>query len=455
MKVAVVGAGWAGLAAAQRLKRHGHAVTVFEAAHTVGGRARRVHSPALNIHIDNGQHILLGAYTETLDLMRELGLDPATLFHRERLSLESADGRFKLRAAALPAPLNLLAAIAGARGLGLRDKWRLIAITSKLQGNGWRVEKGLTVASWLHRGGQSPQAMRNFWQPLCLAALNTPLEQACAQLFAHVLRDSLGGTRHASDVLIPNVDLSRLWPDRLEAYLMDGAPGPSRLHRGRTVRKLACAAAGVEVDDMMFDATVLAANAPAARKLLERLDPSAEGKQYLAALSAFAYIPIATITLQLASPWTPPPAMLLLRDEPARLRFGQWLFTRHSVYKHSTHTPAADYADACLLHVVVSDARAMQEHDRELMITAVIEQIREQTGRFGPMPAVIGHSLIVEKRATFAAVPGLVRPGNATPWPNIWTAGDWTDTGYPAVLEGAVRSGRQAADLLHRALALP
>src|SRR5690606_19061126 len=123
-------------------------------------------------------------------------------------------------------------------------------------------QKGLTVAKWLHRGGQSPQAIRGFWQPLCLAALNTPLEQACAQLFAHVLRDSLGGTRHASDVLIPNVDLSRLWPDRLEAYLMDGDAAPSRLHRGHTVRKLAQAQAGVEVDDMMFDAAVLAANAP-------------------------------------------------------------------------------------------------------------------------------------------------------------------------------------------------
>ncbi|MGB3289992.1 MAG: FAD-dependent oxidoreductase, partial [Burkholderiaceae bacterium] len=322
MKIAVIGAGWAGLAAAQRLKRHGHAVTVFEASHTLGGRARRVHAPALDAHIDNGQHILLGAYAETLDLMRELGLDPGALFHRERLSLESADGRFRLRAAALPAPLHLLAAIIAARGLSLREKWGLIAITSRLQGARWRTAPGLSVAAWLEQGGQSARAVRRFWQPLCLAALNTPLEQACAQLFAHVLRDSLGGTRHASDVLIPGVDLSRLWPDQLETWLAQGETDGARLHRGHTVRKLECTPDEVRVDGAPFDAAVVAANAPAAHKLLEQLAPSPEGGRYLDALAAFSYLPIATITLRLAQPWAMPHAMLLLRDEPARLHFG-------------------------------------------------------------------------------------------------------------------------------------
>ncbi|HWK69712.1 MAG TPA: hydroxysqualene dehydroxylase HpnE [Burkholderiaceae bacterium] len=455
MKVAVIGGGWAGLAAVHRLKRHGHAVTVFETAHTLGGRARRVHSRTLDAPIDNGQHILLGAYTETLDLMRDLGLDPDALFHRERLSLESADGRFKLRAAALPAPLHLLAAIAGARGLGPREKLRLIAITSRLQGRGWRVAQGLSVAEWLDQGGQSPRAIRRFWQPLCLAALNTPLESACAQLFAHVLRDSLGGTRHASDVLIPNVDLSRLWPDRLEAWLAENEKdGPrSRLYRGHAVRKLACEGAGVKVDDEFFDAAVVAVNAPAAHKLLAQLDPTPEGVRYLDALSAFSHIPIATLTLRLARPWALPQAMLLLHDDPVRLHFGQWLFNRRSLRGPATKdTAAVSDADAPLLHIVVSDAGALAEQPRERVVAAIVEQIREQTRRFGSMPSVAGHSLIVEKRATFAALPGLARPGNGTPWPRLWTAGDWTDTGYPAVLEGAVRSGRKAADLLHHAL---
>jgi squalene-associated FAD-dependent desaturase len=453
MKVAVIGAGWAGLAAAQRLKHHGYAVTVFEAAHTVGGRARRIHSRGLDTDIDNGQHILLGAYTETLALMRELGLDPAGLFHRERLSLASADGYFSLRAAALPAPLHLLAAIVGARGLGLRDKWSLIAITSALQGHGWKVENGLTVAQWLHRGKQSPRAIRWFWQPLCLAALNTPLDQACAQLFANVLRDSVGGPRRASDVLIPNVDLTQLWPDSLDAYIAGGTQDDSSLRRGHAVRQLACGANHVEVDGIAFDAAVLAANAPASRKLLDQLDASGEGMRYLAALSAFTYIPIATITLRVARPWVLPRAMLLLRDDPARLHFGQWLFNRHKVYRPSLHaTASASDANALLLHIVISDARALMEQPRDRVVAAAIEQIQEQTRRFAPMPPVSGHSVIVEKRATFAAVPGLERPGNDTPWPRLWVAGDWTDTGYPAVLEGAVRSGRKAADTVHRTL---
>jgi len=453
MKIAVVGAGWAGLAAAQRLKRHGYVVTVFEAAQTLGGRARRIHSRALDAYIDNGQHILLGAYTETQALMRELGLDPATLFHRERLLLESADGHFKLGTAALPAPWHLLAAIVGARGLGLREKWGLIAITSALQSRGWKVDKGQTVAQWLNRGKQSKNAIRWFWQPLCLAALNTPLDHACAQLFAHVLRDSVGGPRHASDVLIPNVDLTQLWPDSLDAYLAGGTQDGSALHRGHAVRQLACGAGHVEVDGTPFDAAILAANAPATCKLLEQVDPSEDGKRYLAALAAFSYIPIATISLRLAHPWALPQAMLLLRDDPARLHFGQWLFNRHTVCRSSARDQTAtSKADSLLLHIVVSDARALMERQREHVVAAAIEQIQEQTRRFAPMPAVNGHSVIVEKRATFAAVPGLSRPGNGTPWPRLWVAGDWTDTGYPAVLEGAVRSGRQAADSVHSTL---
>lgn len=455
MKVAIIGGGWAGLAAAWSLHRQGHAVSVFEAARTLGGRARRVSSRPLGQMIDNGQHILLGAYTETLSIMGELGLNPCQRFHRERLTLQSADGVFLLRALPLPAPLHLLGGIATARGLGPLERLRLVTLTATLRVRGWKTPAGLSVAQWLEQGRQSPHAIRSFWQPLCLAALNTPVDSACAQLFAHVLRDSLGGAGTATDVLIPRMDLSRLWPDEAARQLSGSAADGAGVHLGCPVRQLACSAAGVTVDGAQFDAAVVAGNAPSTRKLLEQLDPLAGSDAYLAMLSAFTYLPIATLTLQLEQPWGLPRPMLLLRDDPATLQFGQWLFDRSAL---AASGPVSGHAvkqeDARrLLHIVISDASAMQQHPPAQIADAVARQVQAQTRRFGPMPRVTGHDLIVEKRATFAATPGLARPPVATPWPRVWVAGDWTDTGYPGVLEGAVRSGRAAARSLLQSLA--
>lgn len=449
MNVAVVGAGWAGLAAALRLRELGHSVVVHEAARTLGGRARRVHARALDCWTDNGQHLLLGAYTQTLQVMRRLRLDPQALFYRMPLRLESADGQFSIKAANLPAPWHLLAGIATARGLRLSEKLALIAITNKLQKAQWETPPEQTVSQWLEQGRQSPHAIRTFWHPLCIAALNTPLEAASAQLFAHVLRDSLGGNKQASDLLIPRVDLTRLWPDALEHALHGDPLGRSSVLKGHTVRQLRTAARYVQVQDRHFDAVIVAGNAPSSHRLLAQLPASPLSTAYLESLAAFSFLPIATISLRLAQPWALPTPMLLLRDDPARRQFGQWLFDSSALGRPLRHE--APHGDT-LVHIVVSDARAMQEHEAAEVIAGLVTQLREQTRRYAPLPEVVAHNIIVEKRATFAAVPGLARPQNRTPWPRVWVAGDWTNTEYPAVLEGAVRSGLQAATELHAAL---
>jgi hydroxysqualene dehydroxylase len=157
----------------------------------------------------------------------------------------------------------------------------------------------------------------------------------------------------------------------------------------------------------------------------------------------------------LERPWKLPAPMLQLRDKPDRLQFGQWLFDRSFLMSASGPQHAQLSEDqafaACQINIVISDARTMMEHQPNNVVAAIIAQVQEQSRRLGPMPAVVGHEVIVEKRATFAAVPGLKRPSNDTPWPRVWVAGDWTDTGYPAVLEGAVRSGRDAAYAVQRA----
>lgn len=435
MRVAVIGGGWAGLSAAVYLHRSGHQVSVFEASRTLGGRARTVFSPRLQISIDNGQHILLGAYSETLQLLGDLGLAPDSRLRRYKLSLQAANNEFALRASNLPAPLHLLSAIVCARGLSPLERFRLIAIHRQLQQRLWNTAPGQTVAQWLALGKQSNHIIRYFWRPLCLAALNTPVEQACAQVFAHVLRDSLGQGPAASDILIPSVNLSDVWPEHL--------PSQIQIRRGRAVRHLASGNRHIDVDHEPFDAAVIATNAPSARRLLANLPQSHEGDSYLAMLAAFRYLPIATLTLKLEQDWSLPHPMLLLVDDPHTMQFGQWLFNRNRYM--GAATGASSGSGSATLAVVISDARALQAHTHADIAAGVIAQIKEQTKRFPAMPAVLEYELIIEKRATFAAVPGLKRPRAETPWPRIWAASDWTDTGYPAVLEGAVRSGKHAA----------
>ncbi len=454
MKLAIIGGGWAGLSAAYRLYQQGHDVHVFEASHSLGGRARSVRSARMQHPLDNGQHILLGAYTEALALIQEINASgpsgeqavPADeLLYALPLALRSADGQFSMNVPDLPAPLHLAASLFTTRGLAWSERLRLAMSLHRLKRANFTVESGQTVTQWLDWSRQSARLRQHVWHPLCLAAMNTPPDHACAQLFANVLRDSLCGTAQACRVLIPRVGLSRLWPEPL-AHLATQT-SRLRIHRGVVIRELARHADTIRMADQDFDGVIVATNIPSALRLLQPLDAEnsktqAARRAYLTSLASFRFIPIATITLKLQSPWRPPLPMLMLNEDPEREKFGQWLFAPGLFMHRQTDT------DESLLNIVVSNATVLQTLPIERVIQCIIEQLRADTSQFGPLPQVSDYELIVEKRATFAAVPGLARPQNTTPWPRIWVAGDWTDTGYPAVLEGAVRSGRHAARLI-------
>lgn len=448
MNIAIVGAGWAGLAAAVRLKDLGATVTVFEAAPVAGGRARGVDDLHMG-RIDNGQHLLLGAYNETLKLIERLQPERplAQLLSRTPLQLESADGSFRLLAPALPAPFNTLIALLTAKGLPLSDRLKALRMMVYCRLTGWQAQPNETVKSLLKRYKQPDLLCLKLWTPLCLAALNTPVAHSCAQLFLNVLRDSLDAQRDASDLLIPNVDLTNLWPA--------AAAETVTMRYRHIVRKVRATQNQVEIDEEPFEACLVAIPPyAAARVLFDASDECDDGlvdtaqeqseAALLRLLRGFAYRSIATLTLELEADWLLPQSMLMLDEDMPRGHVGQWVFRR------AAHTRQ--------LTVVISDAADFLKYDRTHFVEVIATQIREQCAKRAKdvptMPAVKHQRLIVEKRACFDAVPGLARPANRSPWPRIALAGDWTDTGYPSVLEGAVRSGLRAANMLQQQLTL-
>ncbi|MBC2770833.1 hydroxysqualene dehydroxylase HpnE [Pusillimonas minor] len=430
MNVGVIGAGWAGLSAAIALHDAGHDVSLYEAGPLAGGRARRVPA-AGRAPLDNGQHIMLGAYQRTLQLMRRLHRDPDSLLLQFGLKMRSASGDFELRCRALPSPWHAVAAVALAKGWHTSEKAALLKAMAHLRPGGWKVAPDRPLAQWLDEQRQPAGVVKRFWEPLCLAALNTPLADASTAMMARVLKDSLDAGRHASDVLIPRTDLSDLWPDHL--------PADITLHRHSPIQRINAAPNGYTLNGKHWhDALVVAVPPPNAKRLLADLPARPGTKRLLQHLDAFSPVPIATLNLILEEPWDAlHEPMLMLDDQADPGRLGQWLFN------HAVISNAPDRHP--LISIVISNCRPENLTDRETAGRVILEQVCRQTARFGPMPKVAEQMLIIEKRATFAATPGLTRPDNHTPWDNLALAGDWTNTGYPAVLEGAVISGQAAA----------
>jgi squalene-associated FAD-dependent desaturase len=452
MRAAVVGAGWAGLSAATVLREAGDHVTVFEASRTPGGRARRVNAPGWPTPLDNGQHILLGAYTETLALMRKLQCDPDQLLLRQRLHIERTDGSFRLHAPRLPAPLNAAWALAAASGARWTDRWAALRMMRALARDQWQAPAALSVSALLQTHGQPEALVRLLWEPLCLAALNTAITEASASLFVRVLNDALNTTRSHSDILLPRCDLSSLWPDAAAA-LCD-------IRYGMAVRTIVSCPenkvfsaengtvpAAYTIDGEHFDAVVLATPPGIVRRLIQGLAPTAGGSALSECLNNFDYSAIGTLNLRLAARWHLPHPMMMLTEAPELGHDGQWVFDRAAL---------SGRHDQGELAIVVSAAENLLHRDRDLAVQALIDQLRQQCIRMPSLPAIESAVMYIDKRATFKARPGMTRPLNATPWPGLVLAGDWTDTGYPGVLEGAVRSGMDAArELIEQRRAIP
>ena len=415
-RVAIVGAGWAGLACATELTAADTPVTVFEASRQLGGRARSVE---LDGHtLDNGQHLLVGAYRETLRLMRRVGAEPASTVQRTPLRLDYP-GTFRLELPELPAPWHLAIGLFTATGASLREKLSAALFMQRLKRQHYRLDRDTTVAAWLDAHRQTGILRRFLWEPLCLAALNTSPAQASAQIFANVLRDSLGGSRDATDLLLQQCDLGQIFPAQAARFIADRG-GEFRL--STRIGEIHRQGNGWLIGDEHFEQVVLAV---APQHLAPLLASRPAHAALLQMVAGYAYEPIATAYLAYPETVRLPFPMLGL---PGPL--GQWVFDRH------------DMGNAGIMAFVLSadgDWDKLEDDQLAPKLHAELE------AAIGPLPAPRWQRTIRERRATFSCRPDLPRPGAATAERGLWLAGDYTYGDYPATLEGAVRSGIVAA----------
>lgn len=421
--IAVVGGGYSGMAAAVRVVERGGIVTVFEAGRVLGGRARRIDYQGRVL--DNGQHILSGAYRELLRLMDVVGVSSQS-WARVPLTLAMPPA-FALKAPLLPAPLHMAYALLFAKGLSWEDRLCAVRFMSSLKRASFRVDQHLTVKALLEKHGQTAALVKFVWQPLTISALNTPITEASAQVFVNVLRDALAGAREASDLLLPKVDLTALFPEPAAQWLAT--------HGCETLT--GSAVAGVTADDeaVTFDAqdrrwafdAVIVAVGPHQRDLLlpNETDVTAP---------AMRYEPIVTIYLGFASALRLPLPMLGQAEGTV-----QWFFDRRQL-------STAPNAGELVISAVISASGPHEALSQSALVDVVLAELRRH---IPAIPAPIWQKVIQEKFATFACTTDVVRLPCATRDRRIYLAGDDivnTEHLYPATLEGAVRNGRAAAD---------
>jgi squalene-associated FAD-dependent desaturase len=424
-KVAVIGAGYAGMAAAVALVDAGHDVTVFETSKVLGGRARKVEIDGLTV--DNGQHILIGAYCDTLQLMRKVGVDVEQALLRLPLTLHYPG--FSLRAPRLPAPLHLAVALLTAHGLTWSEKLSAIRFMQWLKKCRFSLDSDCTVSALLDAHEQA-QALRGYlWEPLCISALNTSPDTASAQVFANVLRDSLAADREASDLLIPRVDLSALLAEPAARYV-EARGGKVRL--SAAVGSIRHQDDGYRLDaepETLYNHLVVAVAPYHLPRLLADLPELAALR---AQVETLAWEPIVTCYLRYPPDTRLPHSMLGMADGNAH-----WFFDRGQL----------DGSDG-LIAAVTSARGRHQELDKEKLAAAIDAELRSLHPE---LPALLSSQIITEKRATFACTPSLQRPETQTALPGLLLAGDYVASDYPATIEGAVRSGLKAAALIKHA----
>lgn len=420
-KIAVIGGGLAGLSAASKLAKAGVNVTLFEAAPQLGGRARALIWKGQSL--DNGQHILLGAYHETLNLMASIGVNTETALLRLPLAL-NMHGAFSLKAKNLPAPIHLLLGLLTAKGLSWHERFAAVRFFVWLKIKRFQLNADEPLSHLLVRHHQPEKLIKSLWEPLCLAALNTPIEKASAQIYLNILRDSFNQSKTDSDLLLPKLDLSALLSEPLSENIQQYG---GKIELNKTVSNVEKTANGFKLSianqaHLEFSHVVIACSPHHLGAITSKLNLTQD-------TGTFDYQPIYTVYIQYPSHIKLPNIMTGFTQGIA-----QWAFDRGQLCGQEG-----------LVAVIVSAEGPHQKLSQQGLADAVIAEIEMA---FPYLPKPEWHKVIAEKRATFACTAGLNRPSQETRTKKLFLAGDYTQGDYPATIEGAIRSGLSAAQLV-------
>lgn len=428
---AVIGAGCAGFAAATALAARGARVLVVEARPGLGGRATAFTDPDTGERVDNGQHILMGCYTETLALLHRIGASRRVRW-QSGLAVPMIDRRgheSRLALPSLPSPLHFLAGVLAWDALTWPERLSVLRAGSALRSDR-PAPAGVSVRQWLSQLGQAPRLCELFWEPLAIAALNQSLDQAAADSFKRVLEQVFGPDPLAAALVMPVVPLDELYAEPSRQWLLERrsdvrvqAPAKVMIEAGRVT--------GIRVRDEQIAVPLVICTAAwyAFHSLFDA--PPPELAETMANAAALASLPIVTVNLWFDDAVMDQPLMGL----PGR-NF-QWVFDRRAIVG----------GNASHLSLISSGAEAIVSMSNDALVTLALHELRDalpsaRRARFRRGIAVR------EKRSTFSLAPDAPpRPHTMTAINGLLLAGDWTDTGLPATIESAVLSGHRAAAL--------
>ena len=436
----VIGAGFAGLSAAVALAQRGGRVTVLEGKPALGGRAYSFTDPDTGDFVDNGQHVLMGCYGETLDFLKQIGAHDQLVFH-EDLEIEMLAGPGQsatLKTARLPGPLHMTAALLGYRHLSIAERMSVmrggLRLLAMRRFGGGELSR-MTVAQLMDRLGQSEHARKCFWYPLSIATLNDEPEVSSAQLLAEVLKRAFFSRRRDSAFVYSRVGLSELYCTGAK-QLIERAGGSVVSHS--IVEMLELGAGGRVASVRLRDGRRIESSdfisAVPAPQLLRLLPENAVADPFFSRFTGLSSSPIICVHVWLDREVTDSPFIGFIGTTT------QWLFNKRQIFAQRGE------AHPGYLSFVISGARKLVDRSNQELLDIVINDLHAMipTSRAAK---VVKSLVLKEKNATMA--PDLrshqLRPTAKTPIANFFLAGDWIQTGLPATIESAVISGRAAA----------